>query len=155
MLRDNRCYKEEDKPKSVKISEIKCSVCGSSASYVERKGKGFITHFSQCSNCNKNIQLDKDIYDFFQVGDRIRYYNTLTFGEDAKIDFDTYVEGTIINKEQFIISYLLDMKIEKCIRGNKEFGPEYAGINCDGIYRGIDSTSNLIELLTLQMKLAI
>lgn len=149
-MNDKRCFRKEDKPKSVNIGEIKCPVCGSSASHIERKGKGFITHFSQCSNCNKNIQLDKEICDLFQVGDRIRYYDTLTFGEDAIIDFDTYIEGTIISKEKFIISYLLDVKIEKNICKNKNLP-----ISSDGIYRGIDSTSNLIELLSLQMRLAI
>lgn len=152
-MRDIRVYRQEDKPFSIEIGKIKCPVCSSSGSHIERKGKGFITWFCQCSYCNKNSQLSKELEDLFQLGDLIRYYDTATFGENAQIDFTTYVEGPIIKKEKGIINYHIDIKIQRAVFKNKEY-PKNASI-CNDNVRGIESTSNLIELLTPQMKLII
>lgn len=152
-MKNIKVYRDEDETVSINLGKIGCPECGSDADYIRRRGKGFITHFSQCHSCGKNIQLDKNIYNLFQVGDRIRYYEVLSFGKNETIDYTTYIEGIIISKEKFICSYLLDTKIEKAVFKNKKY-PRTADIY-NQIYKGINSTSNLIELLTPQMKLII
>lgn len=152
-MKNKRVYRKEDEPASIKIGQIKCPECGSVADHIERKGKGFITWFSKCHNCNKNIQLDKEVYDFFQIGDRIRLYETLNFGKDAEIDLSTYEEGFIIAKRKSFICYDLDMKVDKAVHQNKPV------IKTSWVYgsitKGIDSDSNCIELLTPQLKMII
>ena len=152
-LKNTRVYRKEDEPVSIKIGQIRCTECGSVADHIERKGKGFITWFSKCPNCNQNIQLDKKIYDFFQIGDRIKLYETLSFGKDAKIDLSTYEEGLIVDKHKGITCYYLDMKVDKAVHQNKPV------VKTSWLYgyvvKGIASDSNSLELLTPQLKMII
>ena len=145
-MKDDRQFREEDKIKSTVIGKIKCPECNSQADYIERKGKWFLSHFSKCK-CGKCIQLDKEILDFWQIGDKVRYYNT---SFSCKILFDSYVEGIIIAKEKWPTDYHLSIKVFKRVLFGKEIKVK------DEIIEDIDSTDKSLELLSpLQIKMPI
>lgn len=144
-MRDDREFREEDKIKSKVIGKIECPECHAQADYIERKGKWFKSHFSKCE-CGKCIQLNKDITDFYQIGDKVRYYDSI-FG--CRILFDSYVEGIIIAKSKSVISYKIDIKVTKRVLNKKVQKTNVKTIEY------VDSTDNCLELLSPQMKLEI
>lgn len=140
--RDDRVYRTEDKPINKKLGRIKCPKCGKLGTHMERRGKEFYVRFCECKKCKKISPFKKVIEDKYKIGDRIRYYEKLSYGKNAKIDFETYIEGKIVSKEKFIIDYLLNIIVEKKVYKN-----EVCHIDKEEVYIGISSSSNLVELL--------
>lgn len=147
-LKINDVYEE---PREEQIDTYKCEICGATGKLIVRKGKQFKILFIECPNGHRST-IKKEIDDIFQIGDRIRIYH-VPFGKNSKIDFSTFDEGIILNKEKGIINYHLDMKIDKSVFKNKPLKED--SWRYGYIIKGIDSDSNFLELLSPQMRMAI
>lgn len=141
-------YKE---PEDFEVGTCKCECCGSEGKLILRQGKQFRRWFCECPNGHRP-EIKEEINDIFQIGDRIRIYDT-PFDINKKIDFTSYQEGFIVAKENGAIRYYLDMKIDKAIHQNEDV--KKTSWIYGHIVRGIASDSNSLEPLTPQLKFEI
>lgn len=137
--------------KSLVVGECKCTICGSKGNLVLREGKQFKYWFCECPSGHRP-GIKEVIDDVFQIGDRVRIYEA-PFDVKKKIDFTSYIEGVVVSKEKSIVCYNMDVKIDKVVHHNKEI--RRSSFLYGHISRGIPSDSNLLELLTPQLKFEI
>ena len=134
--------------KSLVVGECKCTICGSKGNLVLREGKQFKYWFCECPSGHRP-GIKKVIEDVFQIGDRVRIYEA-PFNVKKKIYFTSYIEGFVVSKEKSITCYELDVKIDKVVHHNEDV--KKTSFLYKHTIRGIQSDSNLLELLTPQMK---
>ena len=146
-----RVYNPFDEPTNTQVGHCTCEICGALGKLILRTGKQFRRWYCDCPNGHMP-EIKKEIDDVFQIGDRVRLYDS-TFGQDAKIIFDSYTEGIVVAKERSIISYSLSVKIDKAISRGKPI-PKKSWLY-GYIIKGVDSDSNALELLTPQMRLIV
>ncbi|MCT4507919.1 MAG: hypothetical protein N4A48_04035 [Tepidibacter sp.] len=144
-------YRESDKVVEKEVSSCICPVCGENGRLILRKGKHFRRWYCICPK-EHNANIKKEIDDIFQIGDRIRIYES-SFGKDAKIDYTSYKEGIVIEKELSIINYHLSMKVDIAVHQSKHINKKSWVYG--SVIKGVQSDDNLIELLTPQMKMII
>lgn len=146
-----RVYSPSDEPAEKQIGECKCEVCGATGELMLRSGKQFRRWYCKCPNGHR-LQVKKEIDDIFQIGDRVRMYDS-TFGKDSEIIYGTYTEGIVVNKERDIINYSLSVKIDIVVSDGKPI-PKTSWMY-GHIVRGVQSDSRTVELLTPQMRMLI
>lgn len=121
-----------------------CPMCGNGSSLIKRAGYGFSSHFSRCEY-GHNVQLDKTLYPKYQVGDRIRYYES-TFGKDAIIRLDSYREGIVTASYPDIIDYRFDFQVDTCVMNGRPL-PSTAWV-IGSVCRGVNHHSTEVELIS-------
>lgn len=141
-------YDRYQEPVEEEIGRCRCECCGSEGKLILRKGKQFRRWYCECPNGHRP-EIKKEIDDIFQIGDRIRIYDT-PFDINKKIDFTSYEEGFIVAKEKGITCYYLDMKIDKAFHQNEAI--KKSSWIYGHVIRGISSDSNSLELLTPQLR---
>lgn len=83
----------DDPVKATEIGVSVCPVCRESSKLVQRQTSGFKNILSVCRH-GHTCEIVKAVYEKYQVGDRIRRYES-TFGKDAAVRLNCYTEGVI------------------------------------------------------------
>ena len=138
-----KIYEDSNDVKSEDIGPYICPVCGQSSRLIHQKGMGFQNILSICQK-EHTCEIAKELYKKYNVGDRIRLYES-TFGEDAAVCANSYEEGVIIKVYSEVIDFRFDFKIDKCVvNGNEALTSSWI---IGSIHEGVAHSSVAVKLL--------
>lgn len=138
-----RVYDGSNEVKRECIGTYICPVCHKESQLIKQRGYGFQNILSVCESKHTHI-MAKELYAKYEVGDRIRYYES-TFGKDAVLRLDSYTEGVIINSYPDILDYKFDFLVDKCVMNGKEIkAPAWV---IGSIHKGVNHSCTEVKLL--------
>ena len=138
-----RVYDGSNNVKREPIGTYICPVCNEESKLIKQKGYGFQNILSVCA-LNHTCEIAKELYEKYKVGDRIRLYES-TFGKDAVLRLDSYIEGIIIKSYPDMIDYKFDFKVDKCVMNGKEIkAPAWV---IGSVHYGVNHSSAEVKLL--------
>lgn len=89
------------------------------------------------------------IEDIINVGDRVRHYDAFVKEEGYIVDWNNYLEGTVIAKKKSILDYELTIKKEKVVFAGRVYTENFTF----GDTTFYSSRSELLELQSPQLSL--
>lgn len=108
----------DDPVRATEIGVSVCPVCRESSKLVQRQTSGFKNILSICQH-GHTCEIIKTVYEKYQVGDRIRSYET-TFGKNSVVRLDSYSEGVIEKSYPGMTDWMFDFWIDKCVGNGEE-----------------------------------
>ena len=138
-----RVYEGTNQVKREVIGFHTCPVCQEQSRLIKQRGGGFENVLSICDK-NHTVELEKKLFEKYKVGDRIRYYES-TFGKDAVLRLDSYMEGVIIKSYPNLTDYQFDFRVDKCVMNGHEIkAPAWV---IGSVQHGVDhSSTEVIKL---------